>query len=83
MKLHGLPKDWRELARDAQGRGWTLELTRANHVRWRHANGVLISGLTSSDHRAILKHRSLMKKVEAGTLPRLVRFVMFAKATVA
>lgn len=75
MSLGGMPKDWRQLARDAMTRGWTLEQTRGNHVRWTHANGVVHSSLTPSDHRAILRHKSLMRRIESGQLPALVRFL--------
>lgn len=63
--VKGMPKDFIELARIAQAQGWTVEMTDGNHVVWRppdKTKPAVYSGLTSSDHRAIYKHRSLLKR---------------------
>lgn len=45
---------FRILARHAEAAGWSIELTRNNHLRWRSPDGaVVFSALSPSDRRAV------------------------------
>ena len=60
----GMGKDYKELMRIAIGQGWRVEQTRGNHVRWIAPDGsVTFTGLTNSDHRALLNHRARLRRM--------------------
>lgn len=51
--LRGMPKDLAKLARRVRKLGWTVEVTRSNHVRWTAPDGwTHTSGLTPGSQRA-------------------------------
>lgn len=54
MSGQRLPRGARAIAEKVEPHGWTWEKTGSNHLRWRGPNGgVVFTGFTSSDHRAI------------------------------
>ncbi|MBO1325361.1 hypothetical protein K2X14_11520 [Acetobacter sp. TBRC 12305] len=63
MPRHAL----KELLRSVKARGWSAELTRGGHVRWKHTSGAFVFGAaTPSDRRAIQNLKAQMKRVEVG-----------------
>lgn len=42
-----IPKDLRKLAREARHAGWTITVSRANHLHWRSPTGALVVTATT------------------------------------
>ena len=57
-------KDLRSLAREAVHEGWTIELTKGNHLRWVPPGGgdFYISPLTPRTGRCVQRIKSFMRK---------------------
>lgn len=58
-----MKKEFRALRIVAEAQGWTVTLTRNNHLAWRSPTGALvISSFTPSDKRAILNLRAFLRR---------------------
>ena len=57
-------KDLRQLARKAIDAGWSVELTRSNHVRWVSPNAEInfISSLTPRGNTAYHRAKSMLRR---------------------
>lgn len=63
MKLSGLSKEYRDVARQAMADGWRIEKS-GKHVRWTAPNGkVTFTSLTCSDARGIKNHLATMRRM--------------------
>jgi hypothetical protein len=45
-----VPRDYRGLARQAQGQGWRLEVCGSGHMAWRSPAGALVISSSSSSN---------------------------------
>lgn len=62
MARLGTHKDLEKLARNARRAGWSVELTKGNHVRWTPPEGdFIIGGLTSSS-RGVQNLRARLRR---------------------
>ena len=62
-----MPKEYRDVVRDALKRGWELSITGGNHVKLTHPSGrIVIGALTSSDHRSVRNMQRHIRRVEEG-----------------
>lgn len=63
IQTHDLPRDLRDLGRQALAAGWEISKTSNQHFRWRAPSGALVftSG-TPSDRRTLRNVQSLLRK---------------------
>lgn len=59
-------KCWRDLAKQFTEAGGVITITSGNHLRWSLGQGVVISALTPSDHRAIKNTTSRINRLMKG-----------------
>jgi hypothetical protein len=60
--LSALPRDWRNVAKNAIDQGWSIEQGR-KHVKWYAPDGATVfTSLSPSCHRALLNHVSIMRR---------------------
>jgi predicted RNA binding protein YcfA (HicA-like mRNA interferase family) len=59
--------DLKQLLRQAEARGWSLQLTNGGHWRLRHPSGaVVVTSSSPSDGRALANLRAQLRRVERG-----------------
>jgi hypothetical protein len=58
-----IPREHRELARQARGQGWRLSVLGSGHLAWRSpAGGFVVSSGSPSDWRELHKLRSRLRR---------------------
>ena len=77
MSTERLPRKFRKgpygsLARGAVALGWTVEVTKGDHLRWTPPGGgdFVITCATPSDRRAVLNDRAILRR---HGLPRSIK----------
>lgn len=60
-------KELKQIRLAAEDRGWIVEMTRGNHLRWQHPSGkIMFTALTPSDNRALKNISAWIRKIEQG-----------------
>jgi predicted RNA binding protein YcfA (HicA-like mRNA interferase family) len=63
-----MKRDLAKFLRRASACGWQVTRTRKSHWRLRHPNGgLVVTGTTPSDFRALANLRAMLRRVERGT----------------
>lgn len=67
MKIKTSNKDLNKMIEEAQLRGWILEKTNRNHIKWvLPGKGVTFCSYSPSDWREPLNLRARIRRIEAG-----------------
>jgi predicted RNA binding protein YcfA (HicA-like mRNA interferase family) len=60
--------DLKQLLRQAEARGWSLQPTNGGHWKLTHRSGtVVVTGSSPGDRRALANLRAMLRRVERGT----------------
>lgn len=66
----------RQLIRQKEREGWTVEKTRGRHLRWRYGDATpVISGSTPSDYRGFKNLLARLKRIEQGEVECVLAFI--------
>lgn len=64
--MRGVSKDVQSLLKRAKKAGWSVELTKNNHIRLVCSKGTVFCPMTPSDWRSLKDVERKMRAVEAG-----------------